>query len=344
MTQLPPPSLRLIIDNQALADNWLALDRMSGTARAGAAVKADCYGLGVDRCVPVLRQAGCRDFFVAHWSEVPGVIAHVPANRVAVLHGPQTPEDAAFARETGVRPVIDSLRQARLWGEAGGGPCDLMIDSGINRLGIGPAELADPAVQALDVHTLLSHLACADEDVAMNARQLAVFRDCLPAISHRQASLANSAGIALGGDYAFDLTRPGLALYGGVPRPELAGRIAQVAYPQAALIQTRTIGAGASVGYNATFTAPADMRIGVVSLGYADGILRSWAGAHFLHGERKLPILGKVSMDMIVIDLDAAPELSDGDWVELPYHLPDAAQQTTLSQYELLTILGNRFG
>ena len=344
MTQLPPPSLRLIIDNQALADNWLALDRMSGTARAGAAVKADCYGLGVDRCVPVLWQAGCRDFFVAHWSEVPGVIAHVPANRVAVLHGPQTPEDAAFARETGVRPVIDSLRQARLWAEAGGGPCDLMIDSGINRLGIAPAELADPAVQALDVHTLLSHLACADEDVAMNARQLAVFRDCLPAISHRQASLANSAGIALGGDYAFDLTRPGLALYGGVPRPELAGRIAQVAYPQAALIQTRTIGAGASVGYNATFTAPADMRIGVVSLGYADGILRSWAGAHFLHGERKLPILGKVSMDMIVIDLAAAPELSDGDWVELPYHLPDAAQQTTLSQYELLTILGNRFG
>ena len=344
MTQLPPSSLRLTIDNQALADNWLALDRMSGTARAGAAVKADSYGLGVDRCVPVLWQAGCRDFFVAHWSEVPGVIAHVPANRVAVLHGPQTPEDAAFARETGVRPVIDSLRQARLWGEAGGGPCDLMIDSGINRLGIAPEELADPAVQALDVHTLLSHLACADEDVAMNARQLAVFRDCLPAISHRQASLANSAGIALGSDYAFDLTRPGLALYGGVPRPELAGRIAQVAYPQAALIQTRTIGAGASVGYNATFTAPADMRIGVVSLGYADGILRSWAGAHFLHGERKLPILGKVSMDMIVIDLAAAPELSDGDWVELPYHLPDAAQQTTLSQYELLTILGNRFG
>ena len=344
MTQLPLPSLRLIIDNQALADNWLALDRMSGTARAGAAVKADCYGLGVDRCVPVLWQAGCRDFFVAHWSEVPGVIAHVPANRVAVLHGPQTPEDAAFARETGVRPVLDSLRQARLWGEAGGGPCDLMIDSGINRLGIAPEELADPAVQALDVHTLLSHLACADEDVAMNARQLAVFRDCLPAISHRQASLANSAGIALGGDYAFDLTRPGLALYGGVPRSELAGLIAQVAYPQAALIQTRTIGAGASVGYNATFTAPADMRIGVVSLGYADGILRSWAGAHFLHEERKLPILGKVSMDMIVIDLAAAPELSDGDWVELPYHLPDAARQTTLSQYELLTILGNRFG
>ena len=98
------------------------------------------------------------------------------------------------------------------------------------------------------------------------------------------------------------------------------------------------------LGANATFTAPSDMRIGVLSLGYADGILRAWGGASFRHGDVELPILGKVSMDMIVIDLAAAPELSDGDWVELPYHLPDAAQQTTLSQYELLTILGNRFG
>jgi len=110
------------------------------------------------------------------------------------------------------------------------------------------------------------------------------------------------------------------------------------------LIQVRDIAAGASVGYNATFTAGEDMRIGVVSLGYADGILRSWGGAHFTHGERRLPILGKVSMDMIVLDLSAAPELAEGDWLDLPYRLPDAAQQTTLSQYELLTVLGNRFG
>jgi len=344
MTRPPPPSLRLHIDSDALAQNWRTLDAMSGAARAGAAVKADCYGLGVDRCLPVLHEAGCRDFFVAHWSEVPGVIAHVPAQRLSVLHGPLGADDVRFARETGVRPVIDSLRQARLWSEAGGGACDLMVDTGINRLGVAPAELADPSIQALEVRVLMSHLACADEDAAMNARQLAVFRDCIPAVAHEETSLANSAGVALGSDYAFDLTRPGLSLYGGIPRPELEDRIAQVAYPQAALIQVRDIAAGASVGHNATFTAGETMRIGVVSLGYADGILRSWGGAHFTHGERRLPILGKVSMDMIVLDLSAAPELAEGDWLDLPYRLPDAAQQTTLSQYELLTVLGNRFG
>ena len=149
MTELPPPTLRLHIDDAALASNWRALDTLSGKARAGAAVKADCYGLGVDRCVPVLRDAGCRDFFVAHWSEVPAVLAHVPSDRVAVLHGPSTSDDVEFARATGVRPVIDSLRQATLWTEGGGGPCHLMIDTGINRLGISPGEADAPAIQAL---------------------------------------------------------------------------------------------------------------------------------------------------------------------------------------------------
>ena len=343
MSNPPPPTLRLDLDREALAANWRALDRMSGSARAGAAVKADCYGLGVAHCVPVLRDAGCRDFFVAHWSEVAAVIEHVNAGHVAVLHGPLDASEAAYARETGAVPVIDSLRQAKLWTESGGGPCHLMVDSGINRLGISPQEISDPAVQALDVQVLLSHLACADEDSVMNARQLATFRDAIQRIEHREASLANSAGIALGSDYHFDLTRPGLALYGGVPRLELADQIRQVAYPKAAIIQTRLLSAGDSVGYNASFTTPSEMRVGVLSLGYADGILRSWGGAAFRSGETTLPILGKVSMDMIVIDLSNAPELGEGDWVELPYNLPDAAQQTSLTQYELLTVLGNRF-
>ena len=344
MTDLPPPTLRLRIDTAALAQNWQVLDALSGSARAGAAVKADCYGLGVDNCLPALREAGCRDFFVAHWSEVPAVLAHVPPAQIAVLHGPLTAQDVAYARATGVRPVIDSVRQARLWQEGGGGPCHLMIDTGINRLGVAPADLSDPAIQALEVAVLMSHLACADEDSPMNARQLETFRACLPRVPHRETSLANSAGIALGADYAFDLTRPGLALYGGTPHPLLDGRIAQVAFPEAALIQTRMLQAGDQVGYNATFTAERAMRVGVVSLGYADGILRSWAGGHFRHGERLLPILGKVSMDMIVVDLTTADDLAEGDWIELPYRLADAARQTAVSQYELLTVLGRRFG
>src|SRR5687768_14920629 len=206
---LASETLRLRIDAEALAANWRALDRLSGSAAAGAAVKADAYGLGVDTVVPVLRDAGARDFFVAHWSEVPAVLRHVEAGRLAVLHGPLRSEDAQFARATGVRPVINTLDQARMWSEAGGGPCDLMVDTGINRLGLPLAEIGDPLIAALEIDTLMSHLASADEDVAQNARQLALFEDVARQIPARRRSFANSAGIALGSGYAFDLTRPG---------------------------------------------------------------------------------------------------------------------------------------
>ncbi|WP_435417588.1 alanine racemase [Parerythrobacter aurantius] len=340
----PPPTLRLVIDSEALAANWRTLDRLSGTARAGAAVKADCYGLGVARCLPVLRDAGARDFFVAHWSEVAAVLEHVPAGQVAVLHGANSAEEAAYATATGVRPVINSLHQARVWSEAGGGLCHLMIDTGIHRLGIRPEQATDPAIAALDIGVLMSHLASADEDSQANHAQLAALGALRQVVDARELSLANSAGIGLGHDYAFDLTRPGLALYGGVPRPELAGDIRQVAYLEAALIQVADLRAGESVGYNGEFTAPANMRVGTVSLGYADGFLRSWGGKGVaLESEgRRLPILGKVSMDMIVIGLAAAPDLAVGDWLDVPYSLPAASKVTGLSQYELLTILGRR--
>ena len=135
-SELPPPTLRLRLDGEALATNWRTLDGLSGSAEAGAAVKADGYGLGVDGVVPVLREAGARTFFVAHWSEVSAVLRHVAPNQLSVLHGPIRPDDARFARETGVRPVINSLHQAALWRDSGGGPCDLMVDTGINRLGV----------------------------------------------------------------------------------------------------------------------------------------------------------------------------------------------------------------
>jgi alanine racemase len=344
LPDLPTPSLRLTIDADALAANWRALDRLSGAAAAGAAVKADAYGLGVDSVVPTLLAAGARDFFVAHWSEAPAVLRHLEPARLAVLHGPLRSEDAQFARATGVRPVINSLHQARLWLDAGGGPCDLMIDSGMNRLGLSAHEIGDPLVAALEIDTLLSHLASADEDVAQNAAQLALFEELARQVPARRRSLANSAGIALGERYAFDLTRPGLALYGGVPRPELGGTIRQVAHPQAAVLQLRDLSPGDSVGYNATFTADRPLRAATVSLGYADGFLRCWAGVGALrHREAELPLLGRVSMDMVVVDCTAAPGLREGDWLEVPYSLPETSARCGLSQYELLTVLGRRF-
>lgn len=341
----PSPALSLAIDAGALAGNWRALDRLSGGARAGAAVKADAYGLGARVAVPILREAGCGRFFVAHWAEAAAIRALVPAGGLSVLHGPLTASDVAFALASGARPVINSLAQARRWLEAGGGPCDLMVDTGMNRLGLEMAALGDEAVARLEVIGLLSHLASADEDSAQNPRQQALWRQACAAVRHREASLANSAGIMLGEAYHGELTRPGLALYGGVPRPELAPHIRQVVRPRAAILQTRWLEAGDTVGYNATFIAPGRMRVGVIALGYADGYLRCWTGrGEMLAGDERLPVLGRVSMDMSVIDLTRVPALGEGDWVEAAYDLPTAARASGLSQYELLTLLGRRFG
>jgi len=320
------------------------LDRLSGAARAGAAVKANAYGLGIDPVMTALTRAGARDFFVAHWSEVPPLLAHAAGAQIAVLHGALLPADAAYARATGVRPVINSLHQAGLWVEQGGGPCHLMVDTGINRLGLPLGELGDPLIGKLDIEVLLSHLASADEDSAQNARQLAQFHEAARLCGAQSLSLANSAGIALGPDYAFDLTRPGLALYGGVPRHELAGSVRQVVHLEAAVLQLRDLSPGDPVGYNATFTARQPMRAATISIGYADGLLRCWSdkGSVSFAGQ-ELPLLGRVSMDMVVADASKAPGLRAGDFVTIPYALPEASRACGLSQYELLTILGNRF-
>jgi alanine racemase len=340
----PPPALRLEIDGEALAGNWRALDRLSGRASAGAAVKANAYGLGIPAVVPVLRDAGCRDFFVAHWSEVARVAALTDPAAIAVLHGPLTAADAIYAKATGVRPVINSAHQARLWLDADGGLCDLMVDTGINRLGLPLADLGDEAIARLDIDVLMSHLASADEDVALNDVQRQRWEQARAALRHRRASLANSAGIMLGAGYHGDLTRPGLSLYGGVQRAELGAAIRQVARPMVAIMQVRHVSAGDGLGYNTTYTASGPMRIGTVALGYADGYLRCWSGKGvMLSGGRELPVLGRVSMDMTIVDLSGAPDLDEGDWLEVQYSLPDAAAKTGLSQYELITSLGSRF-
>jgi alanine racemase len=160
----------------------------------------------------------------------------------------------------------------------------------------------------------------------------------------RRLSLANSAGICLGAEYSFDLTRPGLALYGGIPRPEAEGHIKQVVRVEAQIVQRRSVRAGDSVGYNATFTASGPTELAVLNIGYADGYLRGFSGGagRVLHRELSLPVCGRVSMDLTAVDVSAAPELREGEWLELDYHLPSAAARSGLSQYELLTGLGHR--
>ena len=341
----PPAALRLDIDREALAGNWRTLDALSGRARAGAAVKADGYGLGINIVAPVLRKAGCRDFFVAHWSEVEPLMRYIPVGEIAVLHGPMNRADADYARIMGVKPVINSIAQARTWLEAGGGLCDLMVDTGINRLGLPLAEIGDETIGRLDIDVLHSHLASAEEDVALNELQRSRWEDARREIGHAHASLANSAGIALGAAYHGDLTRPGLSLYGGVQRRELEGRIRQVVRPQAAILQVRHVPAGDGLGYNGTYVASVPMRVGTIALGYADGYLRCWSGKGTMrsHDGRALPVLGRVSMDMTLIDLTDTPDLREGDWVEVDYSPVEAAARSGLSQYELFTLLGSRF-
>ncbi len=189
----------------------------------------------------------------------------------------------------------------------------------------------------------MSHLSSADEDGGASERQRDLFRQVAGQFPARRYSLANSAGIALGDGYHFDVTRPGLALYGGVARDEFAGRIEQVAHIAAMALNTRDIAAGESVGYNARFTAQRPMRVATVSLGYADGFLRARGrGGMLLHNGVKLPVLGTVSMDMIVVDITAAPDVAMGDWLDVPFDLPAIAVDSGLSQYELLTTIGPR--
>jgi alanine racemase len=254
-----------------------------------------------------------------------------------------SPADAAYGRAVGLRPVINTVRQARIWLDAGGGPCDLMVDTAMNRLGLPMSEIGDDAVKRLEIDVLMSHLASAEEEVSLNELQRQRWEEAKTALSFRRSSLANSAGIMLGSAYHGELTRPGLSLYGGVQRRELETQIRQVVKPLAAILQVREIEAGESVGYNATFVATQRMRVGTIALGYADGYLRCWSGkGAMLSRGRRLPVLGRVSMDLTGIDLSGAPDLREGDWVEAEYSLPRAAALSGLSQYELLTLLGQR--
>jgi len=333
-------ALRLRLDSAALQNNWRWLQRVAGVP-TGAAVKADGYGLGAAQVTKLLADVGCRDFFVSTWAEAEALGPLPQGAEVCVLHG-VGPDDLAAAIASAARPVLNTPEQVARWKEAAPGkPCDVMVDTGMNRLGLRTDQL--DLLDGLEIHTLHSHLACADEDSTMNAVQRDRFAAVAATVKARRYSLANSAGICLGQDYSFDLVRPGLALYGGVPRDEAAGHIAQVAFPEGEIIQRRIIRAGETCGYGATWTAHADTEVAIVNIGYADGYLRCFAGKGSASVDGKsLPLIGRVSMDLIALDVSAAPELREGDWVTQDYDLPTAAAASGLSQYELLTGLSER--
>jgi alanine racemase len=330
---VPSPN-RLRLSTAALQRNWRALDRMSGTAACGAAVKADGYGLGAIDVARRLAEAGCRDLFVATWNEA---LALAPLGLpVAVLHGVRD-EDMPAALSGVARPVLNTLAQVARWRAAGGGVCDVMVDTGMNRLGLAADELG--CTEGLAIDTLHSHLASADTDSPLNERQRARFEGLAGVTGARRMSLANSAGIALG--YRYDLTRPGLALYGGVPHPALP--VVPVVSPEAQVVQRRLVRAGESVGYNETWRAERDTEVAILNIGYADGYLRAWSNLGTARaGGAVLPVIGRVSMDLVALDCSGA-DLGEGDWVALDYDLPAASAATGLSQYELLTGLGARF-
>lgn len=339
----PAPS-RLRLDGGALIANWKTMARLSGTARTGAAVKADAYGLGAREVVPRLWEAGCRDFFVAHWSEAEAIADLIPAGSIAVLNG-ICEADIAHARALGAIPVLNTPKQVSLWKAAGGGTCHVMIDSGINRLGLGPEQVFTELLDGLEIDILMSHLASADEDTPQNARQLTSFLEVRQNLAALRVSLANSAGIALGKNYCLDLTRPGLAIYGGVPRLELAEKIEQIVWPEARILQIRRLDAGMPVGYNATFLTSGSATVATISIGYADGYFRGFSNTGFCqYGSRRFPVVGRVSMDLVIVDITTSDEqLAEGDWLAVEFELEQAARSSGISQYELLTALGHRF-
>lgn len=348
----------LTIDLDAVRDNYRLLKGRLGQVRCAGVVKADAYGLGAAQVAAVLAGEGCDTFFVAHVCEglaLREVLGSGPD--IYILNGtPPGAEDACA--QAGLTTVVNSLEQLSAWRNAARAarrrlPAALQVDSGMSRLGMAPEEVERLAADAslldgVEVKLVMSHLACADEPAhPANPAQKKAFdllRALLPAAP---SSLANSSGIFLGPDYHYDLARPGAALYGVNPVPGQPNPMRAVAHLAAKVIQTRTLIGGVGVGYGHTFRAEGPLRAATISLGYADGWHRRAAAGAYFDGVR-LPFIGRVSMDSIIIDISALPEgaLKAGDLVEIigPNQTLDvvAGHAGTIS-YEVLTGLGRRF-
>jgi alanine racemase len=360
--------LRLTVDLGALADNWREMARRSGSARTAAVVKADAYGLGLEDCGTALYEAGARDFFVAVVQEGVTLRTYAPDARIYVLSGIWPGQEALFF-EHDLVPVLASEEQLALWmsvtAEHGDHPCALQVDTGFNRLGL---PLEEAVAFANDVSRpasfspvlVLSHLHSGDTPSSpLNRAQLESFQRVAAAFEGIPASLAASGGIFLGPDYHFDLTRPGIAVYGGEAVNGMKA-LKPVVKAEARIIQIREALSGSTVSYGATHQLSRNSRLAVVSAGYADGYLRSVSGSGvpiraggtpgafgFIAG-RRVPVIGRVTMDLTIFDVTdiPAPDIKAGDYIELfgpNVLLDDVARAAGSIGYELLTGLGLRY-
>lgn len=352
----------LTIDTKAIASNYLFMCEAAGTATCSAVIKADAYGLGAMPVANALWKVGCRHFFVASCEE--GVALRQALGRehlatIFVLHGIVAGEESYFRDELLI-PILNTLEQMEVWNRyAGEGeekqPAILHIDTGMHRLGLTIEELeriqAEPErLQGMDIRLIMSHLACADEEGnSKNLRQLERFRERISYLPKAPYSLANSCGTFLGEEYRFDMVRPGAALYGVNPTPDDNNPMRQVIRLTAPVLQTRVLRRGESVGYGVTYTATEDRRIATLALGYADGLLRHLgnSGEAYL-GDYVLPVRGRISMDLTVVDITDTPEgmVQAGTEVTLideQHTVGNLARAGGTIGYEILTRLGMRY-
>jgi alanine racemase len=358
MSEARPSQSTLRVDLDAICANYDTLRAELNGAACASVVKADAYGLGATHVGPALAAAGCTDFFVAHLGEGRILQAVLPRGaNIYVLSGLLAGEETEFA-ESGLIPVLNDPGQIERWATAARAagrrlPACLHFDTGMSRLGLSASDattlMADPlALAGLDIQYVMSHLACSDEPLhPLNAQQLARFQNLRAGFPALRASLANSSGIFLGPAYHFDLVRPGAALYGINPLPGQPNRLRQVVRLEGKILQIHEVDPPASVGYGATHRVANRTRIATVAAGYADGWPRSLSnrGSAYI-GDIRVPAIGRVSMDLITLDVTTAPGALAGDSVELlGAHLPvdDVAEVAGTIGYELLTRLGMRY-
>jgi alanine racemase len=363
--QVGPPEAEagaiLTIDLGAIAANWRALGSRAPNAECGAVVKADAYGCGIEQVVPALANAGCQTFFVAHLDEARRARAAAPDAVIYVLNG-LLPGSAPAYAQANLRPVIGSRAERDEWNAfraASGwrGSAALHFDTGMNRLGFADHEAGALAAELGKDHGIalvMSHFACSEEDHPLNAAQVARFRavrDHFPGIP---GSLCNCSAVLLWPSAHHDLLRPGVALYGANPLPGRPNPMQPVVSLHGRIVQTRDIPAGATVGYSATWTARRPTRLAVVSVGYADGFLRGASasdvktGADAIVAGQRCPLAGRVSMDLIVVDVTDVEEarVNRGDLVTLlgeGIGVDDLAARAGTIGYEVLTSLGRRY-